>query len=81
MRAGVLILCYLTKVTFQVGVSVRITVGKVATLIVTKIEGEAEGVVISDWYFVWSLEGTFVVADIGARSLPHEVSRLTDFAA
>jgi len=81
MRASVLILRYLNKVIFEVGVSVRITVGKVAALIVTKVEGEAKGVVISVWYFVWSLEGTFVVADIGARSLPHEVSRLTNFAA
>ncbi len=81
IRASKLVLCNLSQVVFQVGVCVRVTVRKVAALIVTEIEGEAEGVVISDWYFVWSLESTFVVADVGARSLPHKVSRLADSAS
>ena len=78
--AGLFVMRYLCKKIFQVSVSVWIAVRKVATIKVTKVEGKAEGVVISDGYLVWSLKSTFVVTYIGARPLPHEVSGLTSFA-
>lgn len=81
MWPGLFVLCDLSQVIFQVRVSVWIAIGEVAAIEVAEIECEAEGVVVADGCFVGSLESTFVVADIGARSLPHEVSRLADLAA
>ena len=73
-------MCDLSQVIFQVSVSVWIAIGEVAAIVVAEIECEAEGVVVANRYLVGSLVSTFVVADIGARSLPHEIPRLADLA-
>ncbi len=81
MLTRLLVLCDLGQKIFKVRVSVWIAIGEVTAFIVTEIKCEAERIVVTNGYFVWSLIRTFVVAYVGTRSLPHEIFRLTNFAA